>query len=550
MLRRLTINNYALIEALDIEFPEGLIIITGETGAGKSILLGALSLLLGGKAEISAIKDNKENCMVEGLFVAKKPVKIVWQDGTSTYEEELVLRRILTPSGRSRSFINDEPVTNMILSEISSELIDIHAQNQHLLLNDSLFRMNILDLYADSAKELLEYKKSLFSLKKLQEKRVEVEKKIARATQEAEYKQYQLEKISEINLKEGETGELENEQKQLANADAIKSSLMHAAELLRPMGESVVQSMKEASQILLKYSSFVPKLQELSQRLESCRIECKDIEEEIALIEEKTTVSPKRLEEVENRLSLIYDTLRRYECRDETELTAYKQRLQEELEVSENDLQEYAKLKREESSMEICRNEAAVKLSAKRKAVYSKLGETVQEAIRELEMPHAIFKIQLESSKDFGENGTDNINFLFSANGNDRTNELSKVASGGELSRIMLCLKAIMAKYTGMPTMIFDEIDTGVSGRIADKMGQIIDELGENMQVFAITHLPQIASKGETHLLVYKVFENKSAKTYIKSISDEERTMEIARMLSGEQLSAAAVENAKYLLKK
>lgn len=550
MLKRLTIKNYALIEALDIEFPDGLIIITGETGAGKSILLGALSLLLGGKAETSAIKNNTDNCIVEGLFKIKEPLEIKWQDGTSTNENELVLRRVLSQSGRSRSFINDEPVTNSILAEISAKLIDIHAQNQHLLLNDSTFQMNVLDFYAGSANELSEYRKYHISLKKAKERLNEIEERNARSARETEYKRYQLDKINELNLKEGEITELETEQRQLANADEIKTALLNASGLLHPMGESIVQNMKEVVQVLQKYTSYLDELQELSQRLESCRIECKDIEEEIDRLQEKTNVSPARLEEVENRLGSIYDMLKKYGCSNETDLAEYRNKLIEELQQSDNEAQEYESLLNEIKILDLNRTKAAEVLSKKRGGAYKELGDMMQSSIRELEMPHAVFYACLEESKEYTDNGKDYINFMFSANGSDRISELSKVASGGELSRIMLCLKAVMAKYTGMPTMIFDEIDTGVSGRIADKMGRLIDELGKNMQVFAITHLPQIASKGNTHLLVYKVFENNSAKTYIKMICGEERTKEIARMLSGEQLSDAAIENAKYLLKK
>ena len=535
MLKRLFIQNYALIENLDIEFPGGLVIITGETGAGKSIMLGALSLLLGSKADVSVLRDSSKNCVVEGEFE---------YDG-----EELVLRRVISPAGRTRNFINDEPATLAALTEISSKIVDIHAQHQHLLLTDESYQMKVLDYFAGTADLLKEYSQVHCALVKCEMDLRGLKEHMAKRESELEYMSFQLEKLQEARLKEGELEELEIEQKQLANSEEIKTGISSAVAALSPMGIPLIQNFKDAVHLLQKSSNFVPELEELAQRLESCRLECKDIVEELESLEEKTVVSPERLEKVEERLALLYSLMRKHSVATVGELLEIKENLQQQVAGAEGDTLEVERLEKEIEKLRVKRGEVAEELSNARKARIPQLESTLQESIRSLQMPHAIFKVALQDEGKYKDTGKDSVLFMFSANGEGKLNPLHKSASGGELSRVMLCLKALMAEFTGMPTMIFDEIDTGVSGSIADKMGALIGKMGEKMQIFAITHLPQIASKRGTHLLVYKEFDaTGKAVTSLRELSGEERVDEVARMLSGEALTGAAIENARVLL--
>ncbi len=535
MLKRLTIQNYALIENLDIEFPQGLVIITGETGAGKSIMLGALSLLLGGKGDVSALKDSQKNCVVEGEFECEG--------------EEIILRRVISPAGRTRNFINDEPATLAALTQISSSIVDIHAQHQHLLLTDASYQMKVLDYFAGTGDLLDAYKETYTNLQQAVAQLERLRDEIARKEGDREYRQFQFDKLQEAKLKEGELEELEIELKQLSNAGVIKESICGAVELLNPMGTSFVQNLKDSVHLLQKCSNFVPGLEELSQRLESCRIECKDIEEELEGLADKVVVSPHRLEQVEERLSQIYSLLKKHSVENVEQLLQVQQELEKELLGQEQDQWEVKELELKIEQLTAQRNTLAQELSQKRKESVASLSATLQDMIRDLQMPYAVFEVSVSETEKYSLHGKDQIEFLFSANGGNKLGLLQKSASGGELSRIMLCLKWLMAQYTGMPTMIFDEIDTGVSGSIADKMGALIGKMGERMQIFAITHLPQIASKKGTHLLVYKEFDaDNNAATKIRTLGNEERILEVARMLSGSQLTNAAIENARELL--
>jgi DNA repair protein RecN (Recombination protein N) len=536
MLRRLTIQNYALIDSLDIELPGGLIIITGETGAGKSIMLGALSLLLGGKGDVSALKDSSKNCVVEGEFEL---------DG-----EELILRRVISPAGRTRNFINDEPANLGELVSIASRIIDIHAQHQHLLLTDAAYQMQVVDYFAGTRTLLEKYRGVFSQLQKSEAALEELDANIARIEGEREYRQFQFDKLYQASLKEGELEELEQEQKQLANAEQIRDGIYGAVSLMQPMGSSIVQNLKEAVHILQKSSNFVPELQELCNRLESCRIECKDIEDELETLAGGITVSPQRLEQVEERLSLLYSLMRKHSVASVEELLQVRDSLEQELLGAERSIEDRNALVERIKELEAERNSLAEELSRAREAKIKGLGKTLQDSIRDLQMPYAVFEVALEDAGKYTMQGKDAVQFLFSANGNGKLNPVQKAASGGELSRIMLCLKALMANFTGMPTMIFDEIDTGVSGSIAHKMGELIGKMGERMQIIAITHLPQIASKRGTHLLVQKEFDRQNnAATRIRRIEGDERVKEVARMLSGSELTNAALENARELLK-
>lgn len=538
MLSRLSISNYALINSLDITFPDGLVIITGETGAGKSILLGALSLLLGKRADGSVFSDPARNCVVEAEFSDKGG-------------EEYILRRVITPAGRSRSFLNDEPVSLSELTAVSNKIIDIHEQHQHLLLTDPEFRLSVIDHFAGTGDLLEEYRAVYSEYAALEEGIASLVKEIAEAERDAEYRDFQLSKLAEARLVPGEMEALEQEQRALAHAEDIRGGLESAWQYLNPGEVSVAQQLKDAAARLSKYSAFDSRLQPLAERLESCKIEVSDIEREIEDISSGITVSPERLQAVEERMSLIFSLQRKYGCADVDALIALRGSLEESVAGTEQMQQRLESLRRELAEVGERRSALAGRLSEARQAASEALSGELQEAVRSLEMPHAEFRALVSPKNVLTATGGDNLDFMFSANGSESLRDISKVASGGELSRVMLSLKGLLARYTSLPTMIFDEIDTGVSGRIADKMGDMIGRMGERMQIFAITHLPQIASKRGAHYLVYKEFgPDGKASTGIRRLEGEERVMEVARMLSGSELTRAAVENARELLTK
>ena len=410
--------------------------------------------------------------------------------------------------------------------------------------------MQVLDYFANTGAIVERYRNTHSELQRAEAELLQMEQHIARSEGEREYKQFQFDKLQEAKLKEGELEELELEQKQLANSEQIREGLYGAVVLMQPMGTSIVQNLKDAVHLLQKSSNFVPSLEELCNRLESCRIECKDIEEELESLADKVVVSPQRLEQVDQRLSLLYSLMRKHSAGSVQELLQLKDSLEQELLGADRSLQDKVALEEKIASLRREREKLACELTDARGAKVASLGSVLQEQIRDLQMPHAIFQVRLADAGKYTMQGKDSVEFLFSANGSGKLNLLQKAASGGELSRIMLCIKSLMAQFTGMPTMIFDEIDTGVSGSIADKMGELIGKMGERMQIFAITHLPQIASKKGTHLLVYKEFDkDNNAATRIKRIEGQERENEVARMLSGSQLTKAALENARELLK-
>lgn len=548
MLKHLSIENYLLIGSLELDFPKGLIIITGETGAGKSVLLGALQLLLGGKAESGMIKERDKNCIVEGLFQFEMPIEVKWQDGSTTQESELIIRRVLSASGRSRAFVNDEPATQQMLLELSGKMVDVHTQHQQLLLGNEAFQMSILDNFAGSVQLLEQYRALHNSYKNALQRLKEAESKARNSISENEYKSFVLERLIEANLQEGELAAIEQEQKELANAEEIKSALYRAAALMESEEFSINRNLREAAAGISKLTGYIPALGQLAERIESCRIECKDIAEELESNAERVEINPQRLEAVEERIGQIYDLLHKYDCSGEAQLIAYREELRSQLAEREAGEEEIARMRLEAEELSKAERQKAKELGEARQKAIMRLSEELQAMVRSLGMPKALFQAKLSALAELGENGGESIAFLFSANGSPAPGALAKVASGGELSRIMLCLKALLAQYTGMPTLIFDEIDTGVSGSVAEKMGRMIDRMGQMMQVIAITHLPQIASKGEMHLLVYKENLPDGAKTGIRTLKSEERVLEIARMLSGEELTPAAIENAKELL--
>ena len=535
MLERLTIQNYALIESLDIDFPDGLVIMTGETGAGKSVLLGAVSLLSGGKADSSILRDEGKNCVVEAIFN---------RDG-----EQTILRRVISPAMRSRFFIDDEPVSALQMAEVSSALMDIHSQHSNLMLSSRRFQLEMIDGFCKNQKLLEGYKAEYEAVKVLEEKLLSLGKQIERAQNESSSRSEDLRRLEEASLAEGELEDLEQELRQLENAGQLKENAFGAASVLDGEEGSVVRNIKEALRNVEKLSAVVPKLEPLASRLESCRVECKDIASDLQDFAEGISASPRRQQQIEERLDVLYSLMRRFSLKDISSLIA----LRDELKASQTNVEDLVweknKLENELDSHRQKRVELSSSLTSRREAAASRIQKSLQESIRNLEMPSACISVELERASDFTPDGVDNPRILFSANPKEKMVELNKVASGGELSRIMLCIKSLMASCVKMPTMFFDEIDMGVSGSVADKMGRQIVAMGQKMQVIAITHLPQVASKGVAHILVYKDKTADGRNTVrLRRVQGKDRVMEIARLLSGEKTTAQAVANAEVLL--
>ena len=557
MLNRLQVRNFVLIDSLEIDFPEGLIIITGQTGAGKSILLGALSLVMGSKADSSMISGDAENCIVEAEFDVD-PSDVAMRDeldenGVEWDNGHLIIRRVVNRSGRSRAFVNDSPVSVQILQSLASRLIDVHSQHQTLLLSDKNFQLSILDHYADNSQLREECASVWREMLSIKSELAKLESSLSRMTAEKEYNEAQYSQLEAASLREGELEELEEEQKQLANAEEIKTCLSNAEELFTSSSSmeamSMDSSLKEISKLLNKAGKFISSLSELSDRVDSCRREVDDILSEISTINSRTDLSPDRLEQVESRMSLLYGLMQKHSCKDISELIAVRERYSQMLFDSTQMDEKKAQLESRLSVVSSTLNAIADKLHSSRANASAPFANYIQEMIREMELPYAVFEVSLEEAP-LGASGRDTVVFRFSASGKNPV-EVAKCASGGEMSRIMLALKAMMARYAKMPTMIFDEIDTGVSGSVADKMGSVICAMGEYMQVFAITHLPQVAAKGTAHYLVSKDINPATgvAVSKIERLSDDQRVLELARMLSGSALTNEAIANAKSLLR-
>ena len=555
MLTALQVRNYVLIDSLEIDFPEGLIIITGQTGAGKSILLGALGLVMGSKADSSMVSEGADNCVVEAEFETSDMfIRDVLEENEAEWEDgHLIIRRVVNRSGRSRAFVNDCPVPVTVLQDIASRLVDIHSQHQTLLLNDKAFQLDILDHYAGVTGLRQECARLWKMLSELRNELKGIDEKLARLAGERDYNEAQLQQLEAASLREGELEELEEEQKQLANAEEIKAGLAAVEELFTSASSggdlpSVTSSLKEAGKQLVKVGRYVPAASELAERVETCRREREDILDEVVTVNSGTALSETRLEEVENRMSLIYGLLQKLSCADLAELIAFRDRLSDTLVDSTLLEEKRMELKAQVAETQVQLNDIASRLHEKRASAALPFASSIAESIREMELPYAVFEVIL-NDVPLSATGCDSIEFRFSSTGKNAV-DVAKCASGGEMSRIMLALKSMMARYANMPTMIFDEIDTGVSGSVADKMGSVICAMGEFMQVFAITHLPQVAAKGSAHYMVSKSIDPESSKAVstIKKLSDEQRVMEVARMLSGSELTDAAVANAKSLI--
>ncbi len=549
MLTHLHIQNYALIDHLEIDFHEGLNIITGETGAGKSILLGALSLILGQRAETNVLKDDQKSCIVEGTFDIKfYNLHNLFRDNDIDYQDITSIRRQVSPNGKSRAFINETPVNLQLLKELVGSIIDIHSQHENLLLANSTFQLKVLDSFAGTLQLLKEYKSLFLRYKQVAEVLNQLKQQAESAKLELDYLNFQLTQLNEAKPLSGELAELEALQKQLTHAEEIKQALNIASQALNGENVSSLLLLKEVEHNLKKIAPFFHHSQPLLSRIEGCRIELKDISTEIELHNEKVQANPEQLSSINQRIDLIFSLLQKHRVKSEDELIEIHRNLQHQVnEISSYDEQiDIKRIELEEITIEL--RGIASDLSKKRRQSISKLEENIIKLLNQLGMPYPSFKVEIKEAVGFQPDGIDAVSFLFSANKQVPMQELSRVASGGELSRLMLSLKSLLVRALDLPTIIFDEIDTGVSGEVADRVGTIIHSMAANMQVINITHLPQIACKGMNHFLVYKEQLQHTTITRIKLLSKDERIVEIAKMLSGEKLSEAALTNARHLL--
>lgn len=550
MLAKLFVQNYALIKELDVEFENGLTIITGETGAGKSILLGALSLILGTRADTSVLLDKNEKCIVEGTFrIDDYDLNEFFITNELDYEALTTLRREISTAGKSRAFINDTPVTINLLKELGDHLIDIHSQHQTLMLNDNSFQMNIIDSFAGTLKLRGEYRQAYSGFLRLKKEFADEKELSDKNRSDLEYYQFQFNQLNEAKLLPGEQEELETELELLEHAEEIKAALTGSSKVLSDDEPSILSMLREVKLNLGKIRNFLPEGESLVSRTESSLIELDDLATEIEKLSLSIEADPERLTIIHQRLDNIYSLIQKHRVNNLGELIVKKEEIGNLIKMIVSSDERLVEL---ESQMD---NEVKIlraisdKMSAMRKGVLPAIESEITNILRQLGMANAKFRISLSHLPEFSLSGIDQADFLFSANKNIAPENLAKVASGGELSRVMLSLKSLLTKNNNLPTIIFDEIDSGVSGEIADKVGQILSGMGKYMQVVNITHLPQVASRGTKHYHVYKDDTEDSTFTRVRLLSHEERILEVARLLSGSEVTETAIKNARELLK-
>ena len=551
MLNSLYIQNYVLIDNLDIRFDQGFSVITGETGAGKSIILGALSLVLGQRADGKSIKNDADKCIIEATFdISNYKLEPFFQQHDLDYDaESCIMRRELYRSGKSRAFINDSPVSLTLMKELGHQLIDIHSQHQNLLLGDSRFQLNVVDVMAENEILLILYRKAYRQYQSLKREQKELIEKASQSKQEEDYIRFQLEQLLDARLQSDEQSELEQELETLSHAEEIKSGLYRIENLLDGESASAVGLLKESLSISESLERYLPKAQEMTERLRSAYLDINDLAGEISGIKEDIEFNPDRMDWVNDRLNTLYSLQQKHRVTSIDALLEIQEKYEQQLQTIDSfderldDLNKQIVLAHDELMQQ------AMVLSEQRAITAKAIAAQLVKLIAPLGMPNTRFEIEMLRKPEFDNDGIDDIQFMFSANKSAPLQPVAQTASGGEISRLMLCIKAMIAGFTALPAIIFDEVDTGVSGDIADKMGDIMQELGSKMQVFAITHLPQIAAKGKAHYFVYKEDTHERTLTRIKALSVDERIREIARMLSGASLTDAAIANAKDLLK-
>ncbi len=549
MLKRLYVENYALIDRLEMQLGPALNIVTGETGAGKSILLGALGLVLGNRADTSALKDRSRNCTVEGEFdISGYDFGDIFEREDLEGGPELILRRVVSPAGKSRAYVNDLPVQSGTLREISRRLIDIHSQHQSIMLEEESFRTSILDALAGDNSETEAYRLAYGEMRAAGENLARLREAAERNGREEEYLRFQYEQLSSAALREGEMAELEARQTELANAEEIRTALGRSADILEADETGVLGALKSVEQHLVKIAPVYAPASGMAARLRSVSIELRDIVSLLAADAERIESDPAALEAAERRIGDLLSLMRRHKADTEEELIAMRDDYAARLESIEGNADAVAAAQKELENASRRTVEAGAELSARRRKAAEELGAKMTELLAGLGMENSAFSCTVAEAAP-GPDGADTVSFLYAPDRRSVPQPVEKIASGGELSRIMLSLKTIVAGRTNLPTIVFDEIDQGVSGRIADTMGEMIAALSETMQVINITHLPQIAAKGDTHYVVYKAEENGALKTRIRRLEPEERVMEIAAMLSGSRITEAAVKHARTLLK-
>jgi len=551
MLRTLHIQNYALINKLDIRFDGGLTIISGETGAGKSILLGALSLILGQRADTQALLDKTAKCIIEGIFDVKEyHLQAFFSENDLDYENKSSLRREINVAGKSRAFINDTPVNLNVLKDLGMKLVDIHSQHQNILLGNNQFQLQVVDAFSGVHKILDVYRKEYDKFRKLESQYRDLNRQNEKARSDQDYFQFQYKQLEEAKLLEGEQSEMEKEQDILNHSEEIGSSLDLISSLLSEEGRGILEKIRDARNLAEKMRNYFTPASELYTRIESVEIELKDLSTEIEALGSNVESNPSRLEFIRERLNILYSLEQKHHVDSVEGLIRVRLELEKSLEgISSMEL-ELETMARELDALKLSLFKSAGELSEQRLGSLPGIGESMVSLLQKLGIPSASFSIQAKKLNDLSPSGIDHVDFLFSANKNSEPKDLKKVASGGELSRVMLSLKSLINKSVSLPTIIFDEIDSGVSGDIADRVGEIIAEMSGNMQVINITHLPQIASKGAQHYLVYKSEDGKATHTHMRLLESEDRVQEIAKMLSGKTTSEAAIENARVLLRK
>ena len=550
MLKSLFIQNFVLIDSLDICFNPGFSVITGETGAGKSIILGALSLVLGQRADGKSIKQGADKCVIEAIFdVSKYQLEPFFLGNDLEYDpESCILRRELYASGKSRAFVNDSPVPLAILKELGTKLIDIHSQHQNLLLGDNRFQLRVVDVMAENEILLILYKKEYTRYQGLRKALSALKERAAQSKQEEDYIRFQLDQLEEANLQPNEQEELEQEQETLSHAEEIKSSLYRVSSCLDGEEQGVVSLLKESLSSMDALERYFPRAKEIAERLRSAYIDLNDLASEMEGMIEDVEFNPDRLAWVNERLDTLYALQQKHRVSSVDDLIALRDQFRAQLTDIESFDEQIAALEKQvQDAYKELLQQAAV-LSEQRKVAAVAFAQQLVQMVAPLGMPHTRFQVEVVPRKEPESDGMDEIRFLFSANKSMALQPVAQTASGGEISRLMLCIKAMIAGFTALPTIIFDEVDTGVSGDIADKMGHIVQDLGSKMQVFAITHLPQIAAQGEAHYFVYKEDVKDRTLTRIRPLDKEERIREVARMLSGSALTEASLANAKDLL--
>jgi DNA repair protein RecN (Recombination protein N) len=550
MLQKLSVHNYALIRELEMDLDKGLTIITGETGAGKSILLGALSLILGSRADTNVLLDKKIKCVVEGTFrLEGNDLTDFFSANELDFDSITILRREINPAGKSRAFINDTPVTINVLKELGDKLIDIHSQHQTLMLNENSFQLDVIDSFAGNIQTREDYRLAYNNYRKLKKEYNEMLGKAEQNKADLEYYKFQLNQLVEAKLVKGEQEELEKEQEILEHSGEIKLSLDNASLLAMSHDDSIINQLKEMKQSIARIKMYLPEAEEFFKRIDSVYIELNDLAAEIEKLSSGIEADPKKLSSINDRLDLLYSLSQKHRVKNVDELLARREELSamvSNIVTSDERLEELeSRLENELKSLKII----ADKISGKRVKIIPEVEGKITDLLRQLGMPNARFRVDISKADDFNPFGIDKAEFLFSANKQVPPENLSKVASGGELSRVMLSLKSVLTKNKNLPTIIFDEIDSGVSGEVADKVGQILSDMGNYMQVINITHLPQVASRGSKHYFVYKDDDEDSTITRVKLLSKEERILEVAKLLSGSEVTETAIKNARELFK-